>query len=301
MRILEYRIGENEDCRNVESFLRERLHFSKKQISRLKFREGGMTLNGVQCRSTDALKKGDHLQILLDEIGKRRSEPENYEASIGIEEPSLLYEDEDLLAVCKPGGMAAHPSHGHYRDSLWNWILSYQEIKGENWTPRLIGRLDKDTSGIVLLAKSTEAAAELAAQREKKLLRKTYLALAEGSFPETEGVIDAPIEKDDRFLNRMKTGPDGLPARTFYSVLRETDRGSLLKVELEHGRTHQIRLHLSSIGHPLAGDPVYNEGRKENEELHLHAWQLEFNRPFTGEQLIIEAPLPDWCEGGNIR
>ena len=83
-----------------------------------------MTLNGVQCRSTDALKKGDHLQILLDEIGKRRSEPENYEASIGIEEPSLLYEDEDLLAVCKPGGMAVHPSHGQYRDSLWNWILS---------------------------------------------------------------------------------------------------------------------------------------------------------------------------------
>lgn len=298
MRVLEYDITEEEAGWKVEHFLKERLSFSKKQISRLKFRQGGLMLNGKQCRSCDLLKPGDCLAVGLDEAGKQRREQEEYRNSRPDLLPAVLYEDADVVALWKPGGIAVHPSHGHGQDTLWNYLISRQRERGESWTPRIIGRLDLDTSGIILAAKTTEAAAALAAQREKKILRKEYLALAEGIFEEKKGVIDACIEKDPGFLNRMRVSDRGQPARTHYRVLREEEGRTLLLLELEQGRTHQIRVHLASKGHPVAGDPIYNPGRREGEMLHLHAWKLQFQKPFTGTKIEISAPLPAWCEGG---
>lgn len=302
MRILEYLITEQEDGWRVEYYLRKRLQFGKKQISRLKFRDQGLRLNGCQCRSTDILREGDRFCLRLDEEGKsvrNRQEVEGENAS--GRNLRVLYEDEDVLAVCKPGGTAVHPSHGHNRDTLWNQIVSLQRERGEDWTPRIIGRLDKDTSGIVLVAKTTEAAASLAGQRERKELRKVYVAEAEGAFSEKEGKIDLAIEKDPDFLNRMRTGKDGLPACTHYQLLREHAGSSFLRLELDQGRTHQIRVHLASIGHPIVGDPIYHpafEGTEEPVELRLHAAELCFTSPFTKEKIVIKAPHPKWLEGG---
>lgn len=333
MRILEFFISEEEAGCSVEAFLKKRLKFEKRQISRLKFRQGGMVLNGKQCRSKQKLQAGDCLQIRLDEEGKLRRSREVYSGTAAPEQAfpvhgedesiapeqvlKVLYEDEDVLAVYKPGGIAVHPSHGHGRDTLWNQVISYQNERGECWTPRLIGRLDKDTSGIILLAKTTEAAAALAVQREKKELKKIYYAEAEGLFSESEGWIDRPMEKDPAYLNRMRISQTGMPARTHYQLLQIKEEGdeevsflqlkseggrpqrisSILELELEQGRTHQIRLHLSSIGHPLVGDPIYNPTCKTS-LLHLHAGKMQWNSPFTGETITITAPLPEWLKGG---
>lgn len=308
MRILEFTITEQEEGWSVEQFLKKRLQFGKKQISRLKFREDGLRLNGCQCRSSHVLKRGDFLCLCLDEQGKagrpretfqERLPAGNYSESEKLQKelPMILYEDEDLLAVYKPGDMPVHPSHGHYRDTLWNQIISLQKERTEWWTPRIIGRLDRATSGIVLLAKTTEAAAIMADQREKKLLRKKYFAEAEGIFKDKEGVIDFSLEKDPGYLNRMRICEKGLTARTHYRVLKEREGRSLLCLELEQGRTHQIRVHLSSVGHPLLGDVIYKEGAGEG-NLHLHAGWLCFIQPFTGKKIEINAPLPKWLEGG---
>lgn len=302
MRTLEYRITDLEDGWSVEYYLRNQLQFGKKQISRLKFREQGLRLNGCQCRSTDHLRKGDLLSLRLDEEGKARRIRQEAEDGTTLGNPlTVLYEDSDVLAVFKPGGIAVHPSHGHSRDTLWNQIVSWQSARGEDWTPRIIGRLDKDTSGIILMAKTTEAAASLAGQRERKELRKVYVAEAEGAFSEKEGKIELSIEKDPGCLNRMRIGKDGLPACTHYRLLKEKAESSILRLELEQGRTHQIRVHLASTGHPVVGDPIYHPGyagKEEPVELHLHAAKMNFMSPFTKEKIEITAPLPKWLEGG---
>lgn len=249
-----------------------------------------MLLNGVQCRSSRILQTGDVFQIRLDAEGKARRVREECDRELQI-----LYEDEDLLAVFKPGGIPVHPGHGHSRDTLWNQIISLQEKREESWTPRIIGRLDRDTSGIILLARTTEAAAAMGRQRERQCLRKLYLAEAEGLFEMKEGWIDRPIEKDPAHLNRMKTGEGGLPARTHYRVLAEYQGNSILELELEQGRTHQIRVHLAAEGHPLLGDRIYNKrAKEEGAELHLHAELLEFDSPFTGKAVTVKAPMPSW-------
>lgn len=310
MWILEFTIAEEESGWSVEHFLKMRLQFGKKQISRLKFRQDGLVLNGVQCRSVQVLQTGDRLAICLDETGKQRRELQGF--SENMQQPicevmaeqkrlpadhnqlQILYEDEDVLAVYKPGGISLHPGHGHGTDTLWNLIVSYQMSREENWTPRIIGRLDKDTSGIILVAKTTEAAAALAAQREDQRLRKCYIAEAEGIFRNKQGCIDLAIEKDPDCLNRMRVGENGLEARTHYRVLEEREGRSVLELHLEHGRTHQIRVHLSYIGHPIVGDPIYNFESCEQDGLHLHAGKLRFFSPFTGVEKEIEAPFPNW-------
>ncbi len=330
MRILEYTITAAEEGWTVEQFLKARLQFTKKQISRLKFRENGLCLNSERCRVSAQVSSGDRLSIGLDEEGKAKREREVYLRAVDSVDadpgnadsgnadsgnadsrdkdsscsgssnifPQILYEDADLLVVYKPGGLAVHPSHGHSRDTLWNQVLTLQMARKESWTPRIIGRLDLATSGIVLFAKTTEAAAGLTRQREAHLLKKTYYAEAEGIFVKKQGTIDRPIEKDPDFLNRMRTGEEGLPAETRYRVLKETEGKSLLEVELKQGRTHQIRVHMAAAGHPLTGDSIYHpEGAKGEAELHLHAGRLEFQTVFEGETVKIESPDPAWLQG----
>lgn len=298
----------------MEHFLKQRQGFGKKQISRLKFRQEGLLLNGERCRVNQILRQGDCLGITLDSQGKARRQQEGYEApqGQGIQELKIpdqeiqnqkitvIYEDEDVLAVYKPSGIPVHPSHGHGRDTLWNLVISYQQIKGQQWTPRAVGRLDRDTSGIVLFAKNTEAAAALAAQRQEKTLRKLYIAEATGRLEEKEGTIDLSIEKDPDFLNRMRAGREGLAAATHYRVLQERVDKSLLLLELEQGRTHQIRVHLSATGHPVTGDSIYNEvylkGDRSCQKLRLHAGYVSFRQPFTRKEIVLEAPFPEWME-----
>lgn len=214
----------------------------------------------------------------------------------------IVYEDADLLVINKAAGMVVHPAPGHADDTLVNALLAYrpelQEIGGEQ-RPGIIHRLDKDTSGLMIVAKNTRALAVLTEQMQRHEVVKRYLALVEGSMPLDQGSIDAPIGRDPRHRQQMAvTATASREARTHFRVLQRYPHGhTLLLLQLETGRTHQIRVHLKAIGHPIVGDPVYGSSNKQRgltlNRQFLHAYQLKFTHPTTHAILELEAPLPD--------
>ena len=312
----------------IRTFLRENLAFSGHQISRLKFQEDGIRIGGEKAYVSHVLREGEVLTIGLTEQVLRRETEGGKPAKIW-EAPApelathplkVLYEDEDYLIVDKPAGMVCHPSPGHYSDTLANQAAAHLGGTGTAMDMRVTGRLDRETSGIVTFARNTEAAAMIQRQRADGRLVKIYLALAEGRFEETEGVVDAPLRRESTGSHRMICAEDGRPARTFYRVLSETEcpDGSvqtLLAVRIEHGRTHQIRVHMAHIGHPLAGDPLYgsiapaagqHDGTRcaindklyanERETMGLHAFKLSFWHPFKAVKIEVTAEIPVWAD-----
>ena len=227
-----------------------------------------------------------------------------------LPELAIIYEDQDILAINKPAGIVTHPSGSHYSDSLANQVASYFRSKGEPTKVRSIGRLDKETSGILLFARNQTAAARLQNQREEGISEKTYLAAVSGFMPvDEDGAfhrISVPLAPDPDNRLKMVVSTDGtLPgskhAETLYSVLKSTGPdaaapASLVMLRLKTGRTHQIRVHMASIHHPVAGDPVYGPHNCIT-SLHgqcLHAKTLGFVHPITGEQLRFDSELPDY-------
>ncbi len=223
-------------------------------------------------------------------------------------EPSIaldvVYEDGDLLIVNKPAGLVVHPSPGHRAGTLVNALLArdteYGGIAGVQ-RPGIVHRLDRDTSGLLMVAKNDAAQGALMAQLRARRVKKTYLALVLGSVTAAVGRIEAPIGRDPRHRTRMAVVPDGRPATTAYRVREHLGGWTLLEIDLVTGRTHQIRVHLEAIGHPIAGDPVYGTGTSRRgpeglERLFLHAWRLELTSPSDGRLVRAEAPLPDALE-----
>ena len=218
-----------------------------------------------------------------------------------------MYEDADLLIIDKPSGIVVHPSAGHHDgDTLVNALLAraggseYGGIAGVA-RPGIVHRLDRDTSGLLMVAKHDGAQASLMAQLKARRVRKTYLALVVGSVAAAVGRIEAPIGRDPRHRTRMAVVPDGRASTTGYRVRERFTGWTLLELDLVTGRTHQIRVHLDAIGHPVAGDPVYGTGtsRRGPEGLHrlfLHAWRLELTAPGSGELIRATAELPDELE-----
>ena len=334
-RRLTFRVFPETAGMTIRAFLREELDFSGHQISRLKFQEDGIRVNGEKAYVSHVLREGEVLTIGLTEQVLRRDTEGGKAAKIweppapelGAYPLKVLYEDEDYLIVDKPAGMVCHPSPGHYSDTLSNQAAAHLGGTGTAMDIRVTGRLDRETSGIVTFARSTEAAAMIQRQRSDGRLIKTYLALAEGRFPAedasraSEGIVDIPIRRESPESHRMVCAQDGKPARTFYRVLGETEGpdGSvrtLLAVRIEHGRTHQIRVHMAHIGHPLAGDPLYGAGARRAAEpregsgperggldgaagpepMGLHAFQLSFWHPFKAVSIEITAQIPAWAD-----
>ncbi|MCR5809941.1 MAG: RluA family pseudouridine synthase [Lachnospiraceae bacterium] len=293
--------------KSIRQFLQEELSFSAHQISRLKFQEEGIRIGGEKVYVSHVLKEGEILTVGLTEQVLRRDTEGGKPAKIW-EAPApelskyplqVLYEDGDLLIVNKPAGMVCHPSPGHYSDTLANQAAAHLGGTGTAMDMRVTGRLDRETSGIVTFARNSEAAAMIQRQREDGRLVKIYLALAEGRFDLPEGVVDFPLRREAPGSHLMICAPDGKAARTFYKVLAET-RGAdgeprtLLACRIEHGRTHQIRVHMARIGHPLAGDPLYGKGISR-EAMGLHAWKLSLQKPFGSEMIEVTAERPDWA------
>lgn len=325
-RRLEFTIDAGTAGMSIRQFLGEKLAFSGHQISRLKFQEDGIRIGGRKVYVSHVLAEGEHLSVGLTEQVLRRDTEGGRRARVW-EAPAaelaafplrVLYEDRDLLIVDKPAGIVCHPSPGHYCDTLANQAAAYLGGTGTAMDVRVTGRLDMETSGIVTFARSTEAAAMIQRQRADGRLVKTYLALAEGALEEAEGVVDVPIRRESPGSHRMVCARDGKEARTFYRVLARTGgpggrERTLLSCRIEHGRTHQIRVHMAYIGHPLAGDPLYGavcaaaEGTNEEgagpgacsgpggEAMGLHACSLSFYQPFSGEKIDIQANLPEWA------
>jgi len=258
---------------------------------------GSVFVNGRPGKASYALRVGDAVQVSrISPPGSRSSNLQPLSYTLDI-----VYEDSDLLVVNKAAGMVVHPAPGHTADTLVNALLAYRpelrDVGGEQ-RPGIIHRLDKDTSGLIIVAKNTRTLAALTEQMQRHEVVKRYLALVVGSMPLDQGSIDAPIGRDPRHRQQMAiTAVGSREARTHFRVLQRFPHGhSLLLLQLETGRTHQIRVHLKAIGHPIVGDPVYGPGRKGQgltlKRPFLHAYQLKFTHPTTNVVLELEAPLP---------
>ena len=290
----------------LSRYLRKQLGFTKAQISSMKFRENGILVNGKRARINTVLQSGDVLELLLE----RETESAGHVVPVHIP-LQILYEDEDVIAVWKEAGLVVHPAHGHYSDTLSNRVRGYCQEKGMEMTVRSIGRLDKDTSGIVIFAKNQTAAARLWQQKENGSFRKEYLAVCECSCGQENSswisrwhTIDTPIGKIEGELMKMCISSTGRPAVTHYRLMSRTEAAAFMKehgvslllpeklslaqVHIETGRTHQIRVHMASVGYPLAGDPLYGNGAEGQTETKLCAWKAELLQPFTGQRIQIE-------------
>lgn len=259
---------------------------------------GTVLVNGNSSKVGYTLRSGDTVQMPQTPI----LTPQAGNLKPFYHPLDILYEDADLLVVNKSAGMVVHPAPGHADDTLVNALVAYRpELRGvgsEN-RPGIIHRLDKDTSGLIVVAKNTHTLAALAAQMKRHEVLKRYLALVEGHVELDQGSIDAPIGRDPRHRQQMAiTAVGSRQARTHFRVLqRFAHKHTLLLVELETGRTHQIRVHLKAIGHPIVGDPIYGSGNAQCQltlqHQFLHAYQLRFAHPTTKNILELEAPLPD--------
>ncbi len=256
---------------------------------------GSALVNGQKSKAGYMLRDGDEIQLsaITPPISTGPARP----TAIDLE---IVYEDADLLVVNKPAGMVVHPAPGHHDDTLVNALLAYlpdlQESE-ETLRPGIVHRLDKDTTGLIIVAKNARAQAALLEQMKQHTIIKRYLALVEGNVALDQGSIDAPIGRDPRHRQQMAiTAVGSREARTYFKVLERYTRHTLLLLQLETGRTHQIRLHLKAIGHPVVADQVYGSGnifkRVPLNRQFLHAYQLRFTHPFSGETLELEAPLP---------
>ena len=274
-------------------------HLSRTRVQTL-IEQGHIQVNQRNAKASTRLEPGDTISI---------SEPAPEPVPDSSESTSLsldiVFEDQQLLVINKPAGLVVHPAAGHERDTLVDALLARHiplgaAPEGDNMRrPGIVHRLDKDTSGLLLVAKTSEAMLGLAQQFQAHTITKRYLALVEGHLPVAEGAIDAPVGRDQRQRQRMAiTAQHGRDAQTLFWVEQEFSRFTLLRVQIITGRTHQIRVHFAAIGHPVAGDSLYGRlQRPEPPRLFLHAAELRFIHPTTGQELTFSAPLPSDLQG----
>lgn len=257
-------------------------------------KDGNIFVNGKNIKSNYRVKEGDQIRCSIPAC----VEPEIAAQDIPLD---ILYEDEDLLVVNKPKGMVVHPSAGHYSNTLVNALLfhCHGQLSGINgvFRPGIVHRIDKDTTGSLIVCKSEAAHKGIAMQLKEHSITRKYRAICYGNFEQTQGTVDAPIGRDVRDRKKMAVNEkNGKPAVTHYRVLQQFQGFSYIECELETGRTHQIRVHMTSIGHPLLGDEVYGRRTcKYNLQGQcLHAMTIGFVHPVKGEYMEFTAPLPDY-------
>lgn len=272
MRTIDFVITDENAGKRIKEFLRA-FGVSGSLLKKLKNTENGICKNGAPARTIDTVFCGDRLQINIEDSGKA---PESADIKI-----NLLYEDEDLIAAEKPAFMPVHESRNHRGDTLSNTVA---DICGGAF--RAIYRLDRDTSGIVLIAKNEFAAAKLAGR-----VRKDYYAVVCGRI-EGSGVIDAPIKRERESIIKRCVAPDGESAVTHYTAIKHSEKYTLVKLKLETGRTHQIRVHFAHIGYPLAGDTLYGGSTEEISRQALHCRDIYFSHPVSEEEIHIFCEMP---------
>lgn len=285
-RIFNYIITDTENGMIVLDFLR-RQGFSRHILTAMKADREALSVNGRKAGGRTILTTGDHFRVrLLETVSSDGIIPTPMDISV-------LYEDEDILVVNKPADMPIHPSIGNYTNTLANGIAAYLNQKGENCPFRCINRLDRDTSGALILAKNALSAAILSVQMRNRQIQRTYLAIVEGITPQS-GTIDAPIGRvADSVIERHVDFQNGESAITHYQRLETKHGYSLLEIHLETGRTHQIRVHMNYIGHPLPADYLYHPVYDTFSRQPLHSLQLNFHHPITGRPMCLLAPVPE--------
>jgi 23S rRNA pseudouridine1911/1915/1917 synthase len=284
-------VSANEAKLRLDQFLAKRLpEFSRSRLQQL-IRDGFVRLNNSTSRPRRIVRGGDRIELTEPPLEKIETLPE----PIPLE---ILFEDDDLIAINKPAGLVVHPGAGHREHTLVNALLNHcatlSGIGGKE-RPGIVHRLDKETSGCVVVAKNDATHRDLSKQFAARTVEKIYLALVAGKLRKPAGVIEERIGRHPIDRKRMSaTTLRGRAARTEYSVVRSSDQASLIECRLHSGRTHQIRVHLHHLGHPVLGDKVYAP-RLANDfpRQMLHAWKLGLRHPRSGEWKNFEAPLPD--------
>lgn len=263
--------------------------FSRSQLQRW-IENGHVTVNGQVVKPKYKLAAGDQITIKPEKPKKINLEPENIPLDI-------VYEDDDVIVVNKPQGMVVHPAPGHPDHTLVNALLYHSPLSTINgeFRPGIVHRIDKDTSGLLMVAKNDMAHRSLAAQLKAKTNEREYVALVHGVIKEDRGTIDAPLGRSRKDRKKQAVVADGRHAVTHFKVLKRYRHYTLVSCRLETGRTHQIRVHMKYIGHPLAGDPLYGPRKTlPGHGQYLHARLLGFKHPRTGKQMTFTAPLPDY-------
>lgn len=285
-RTIEYQIGREETGLRIEQFLRRR-GYSSQNLTKLKRMEDSVRLNGRPVFLREKLCAGDVLRI-------RICEEETSKNVVPVALPlDIRYEDEDLLVVNKAAGMPTHPSLNNHENSLANALAWYFQEQGESFVFRCCNRLDRDTSGLTIVAKHLVSGNILSAMTYDRRIHREYLAIVRGCPYPSSGTIRAPLSrKPGTIIERTVDEENGEEAVTHYQVLREARGHSLVSLRLETGRTHQIRIHMKYLGYPLVGDYLYNPDMEFISRQALHAHRLIFSHPITGEKMEFTAPLP---------
>jgi len=286
---LEITVSREDEGRKLSSLLKSVPGMSQTKLSSMKYDPEGILLNGHRSPVSAVLRAGDVISILLWDSENRV--PHLLPNPLPLR---VLWEDRNIIVLNKPAGQVCHPSKGHLTDSLANALFARLRDREPRAAIHFLGRLDKDTSGLVTVAKNGFTAERLNLLKTEGKVQKTYLALASGHFPEERGVIDIPMEEyrteDNILRNRRGTSETGQPALTRYHVLSEYEDFSLLEVTIGTGRMHQIRFHMAETGHPLLGDPLYGTGPDGRiGRTALHAWKLRLQHPYTGEEIEVTA------------
>ncbi len=284
------KVSEKDAGERLDLFLSEETEISRSRAKSI-IEEGGALVNGVQrLKAGYSLKEGDEIEVAVPEPEILKAGPEN----IPIE---IVYQDNDLAIINKPRGMVTHPAAGNPSGTLVNALLyQIKDLSSINGVirPGIVHRLDKDTSGLIAVAKNDAAHRSLAGQIGGKTAVKIYIALVEGILKEDEGKIEAPIGRSKSDRKKMAVIDGGRYALTTYKVIGRYKNYTLAEFRIFTGRTHQIRVHAKHIGRPVAGDPIYGGPDKLKSGLLLHSYKLEINQPTTGERLSFTAELPDY-------
>lgn len=292
MELKEFIIDENSvNCR-LDVYLSQEFEDKSRSYIQKLVDEGNVTVNDKNKKSNYKLKINDKVTLNLPELEELVIQPENIELDI-------LYEDSDLIVINKPQGMVVHPAPGNYTGTLVNALVYHcKDLSGINGVarPGIVHRIDKDTSGILVIAKNDNSHKKLAEQLKEHSMKREYVALVEGIIKEESGMVDKPLGRHPKERIKMAIVSGGKRAITHYEVVERFERNTLVKCILETGRTHQIRVHMSYIGHPLVGDPVYGYKKQKfnlNGQM-LHAKKLGFIHPATEKYMEFEAEIPDY-------
>ncbi|MHA7964407.1 RluA family pseudouridine synthase [Paenibacillus sp. CAU 1782] len=291
-------VSEQDAGKEVRTVLERRLGVSRKLLSQVKLTEHGLTLNEQRVYTTAKVSEGDIIRVRME----REQSDDILPQEMALD---ILFEDEDLLILNKPAGVVVHPTHGHYTETLANGVVYHWLQRGEKVRFRPVHRLDEETSGVVAIAKTGYVHQQLSEQMQRGEVDKRYLAYVYGTPPESAGTVDEPIDRDPESPHIRIVTPTGYPSVTRYEAVEHFDGGpgetaaTLVKLKLETGRTHQIRVHMKHLGCPLIGDKMY--GSETNQ---VAAWEISVNRqalhaailgffhPLTGEKMEFHAPLP---------